>query len=124
MRRTTRPPSTRRSPGEVARNRFYNRAAWKKLRAWFLAQRPKCAECEKRGYQVPAEHCDHIIPLADAPERALDPSNVQGLCRRCHSAKTNVERTGCAFRHWSAGRVGVDGIPLDPEHPWNLERDE
>lgn len=33
---------------------------------------------------VPATVVDHIIPIAEAPERRLDPSNLQSLCKPCH----------------------------------------
>jgi len=105
------------------RNVFYNSAPWSKFRAWYLALHPLCAECERRGFWIPAVHVDHIEPLAKAPERPLDETNVQGLCKSCHSAKTRAEATGGTASHWSDGACGIDGLPLSPQHPWNRDRE-
>ena len=46
-----------------------------------------CVKCGARhGLEV-----DHIIPVRDAPERAYDLTNLQTLCRACHSRKTRIE---------------------------------
>jgi 5-methylcytosine-specific restriction enzyme A len=108
----------------LERNRFYNRSAWKKLRASKLSQNPLCEECLKRELFVPAVHVDHVLPLATHPERGMDATNLQSLCHSCHSGKTREEQTGRKSKHWSSGRVGLDGIPLDPNHKWNRERNE
>lgn len=50
----------------------------------------KCVKCGASGRL----ECDHIIPVRDAPELAFEPSNLQTLCIRCHSAKTKLE---CGF---------------------------
>jgi 5-methylcytosine-specific restriction protein A len=104
------------------RNVFYNSRAWRSLRDWYLRQNPLCVECQRRGFLVPAVHLNHVVPLALAPERALDPTNIEGLCKSCHAGKTREEQTGRKSRHWSDGRVGLDGLPLSPTHPWNRER--
>jgi 5-methylcytosine-specific restriction enzyme A len=102
-----------------SRGRFYSGRPWRKLRAWKLGENPICEECLKRGFAVPAVHVDHIVPLAKDPTLALDSSNLQSLCKPCHTAKTNQEQTGRKAKHWSEERVGFDGVPLDPQHPWN-----
>lgn len=33
--------------------------------------------------------CDHIIPLYSRPDLALDPENLQVLCRECNLGKSN-----------------------------------
>ena len=78
--------------GEPAtRERFYSKKPWKQLRRSHLAANPTCAECERKGRFREATLVDHIIPRADAPERELDPTNLQSLCVLCHDAKTAKE---------------------------------
>ncbi|MFD1341459.1 HNH endonuclease [Litorisediminicola beolgyonensis] len=61
---------------------------WRKLRARHLANYPACVRCGK-----PATDVDHIIPRRLAPERRLDPTNLQSLCKSHHSgAKQREER--------------------------------
>lgn len=74
----TRPSASRRGLG----------ADWRKLRAEHLRHHPWCCRCGER-----AEEVDHIVPRSIAPERRLDPSNLQSLCKSCHSgAKQSEER--------------------------------
>ena len=62
----------------------------RRYRAWrlrMLARRPLCEQCRADGYTVAAVELDHIRPLTKGGG-LMDPGNVQGLCRRCHRAKT------------------------------------
>lgn len=61
---------------------------WQVLRQAILERDGwKCRECgEARGLEV-----DHVEPVRSAPKRAFDPSNLQALCRKCHSSKTRRE---------------------------------
>lgn len=59
---------------------------WKTLRRRVLARdRYTCAECLKFGNQV-----DHVEPIA-AGGAVWAESNLQTLCRACHSRKTAKE---------------------------------
>ena len=80
-----------------------NDPTWRRLsRAW-LAAHPWCARCLARparsggGMRRPAEHVDHILPVAVAPDRQYDDTNLQSLCRRCHSIKTAREAHGRCY---------------------------
>lgn len=88
-----------------------NTVAWQRLRAMVLAERPLCAHCFERGLIVPATDVDHMD--GDPGNNAR--SNLQSLCHACHSIKTMRER------HGSKPVYGCDvnGMPLDPDHPWN-----
>ena len=81
-------PSTYK-PGENAD--FYNSAPWRKLRAVFRKRHPLCKHCEEKGVITPAYEVDHIKPISKGGER-LAWSNLQSLCKRCHSVKTARER--------------------------------
>ena len=74
-----RPPAARRGYG----------AAWRRLRRAILAERPLCEECLKLGRIVPATEVHHIVPLRLGGTN--DPSNLQALCKPCHSRKTMRE---------------------------------
>jgi 5-methylcytosine-specific restriction endonuclease McrA len=61
---------------------------WRKLRAAHLEKHPWCRRCGAKATEV-----DHIVPRRLAPERRLDPTNLQSICRTCHSgAKQREER--------------------------------
>lgn len=93
-----------------------NTARWQRLRASVLAERPLCAHCFARGQIVSATDVDH----ADGDPSNNARSNLQSLCHQCHSTKTMRERNG------GAPVFGCDanGMPLDPEHDWNKNRQQ
>lgn len=62
----------------------YKRGAWRKLRAWVLAAEPHCWACGAKAKEV-----DHIVPIRAGGDYELN--NLQPLCSRCHSGKTNRE---------------------------------
>lgn len=74
--------------------RFYSSTRWVKFREWFFVHseyaeaNAMCVECRKAGRVKPATQLDHIKPRKQYPELAYEPSNMQGLCGRCHNSKT------------------------------------
>jgi hypothetical protein len=65
------------------------------------------------GCARPARHVDHVVPVAKAPQRRLDPTNLQSLCHAHHNVVTK------AFDADSLrGACDSDGNTLDPQHPW------
>jgi 5-methylcytosine-specific restriction protein A len=73
------------------RNRFYQRKAWKNLRALHLAHEPLCRACRILGKLTPAQMVDHIQPIAQGGA-LLDDNNLQSLCFSHHSEKSMKER--------------------------------
>lgn len=71
---------------------FYSSTRWKNFRLYLMTSKPDvyalCAECKKEGRLVPANQLDHILPRKTHPELSFEESNLQGLCRRHHAAKT------------------------------------
>jgi 5-methylcytosine-specific restriction protein A len=61
---------------------------WRELRDAHLAEEPLCRDCRRRGIERQAQMVDHIQSIRQAPERRLDPSNLQSLCWPCHNRKT------------------------------------
>lgn len=47
----------------------------------------KCVECGARGRL----EVDHIKPVRTHPELSYELTNLQSLCRKCHSRKTRIE---------------------------------
>jgi 5-methylcytosine-specific restriction enzyme A len=82
-------------------------------------QEPCCEACLKVGWVEPATVFDHLVPISEGGEAFPPLNGLASLCARCHNTKTRVvdqlrrdfERRGC----------DIDGMPLDPDHPWNLE---
>lgn len=55
-----------------------------------LAEEPNCRDCASAGYVRPAEHLDHIVPIAF--NGTNDDENVRALCRSCHWMRTREQR--------------------------------
>ena len=74
-----------------AGEKIYRTSRWKALR-WQVLQRDnfRCVVCKARS---PLE-VDHIKAIRVAPELAYEITNLQTLCRRCHSRKTREEVLG------------------------------
>ena len=62
---------------------------WVAFRDSYIARHPLCVDPLGRhvGIVTPAEHVDHIVPLARGGER-LSESNVRAVCKACHLAVT------------------------------------
>lgn len=89
-------------PRDIKRLRSHIRTVW----GWSYARKlcvQRClveggfSRCEQCKQIVPKIYPDHIIPCGDVDEgyiaRMFVPSRfLQGLCNKCHNAKTNDER--------------------------------
>lgn len=66
-------------------------AEWRKFRARIIKAHPFCGEpgCGSTDRL----NVDHIVTVRDAPHRRLDPTNVQVLCHKHHSARTSREHS-------------------------------
>ncbi|QDU62155.1 HNH endonuclease [Planctomycetes bacterium Pan216] len=73
---------------DQAFQRFYQSKRWRRFRKWFLARQPLCIDCEAAGRLKEADQLHHVVKLKDDWSRRLDPTNVVGLCRSCHSKRT------------------------------------
>ncbi len=70
--------------------------------------------CQDEGFPRPATEVDHIEQHKGNAELFWSLDNLQALCSYHHrTVKARMERgdprRGC----------NPDGMPLDPEHPWN-----
>lgn len=84
------PRSERRKRKQANNKDFYNSVSWRRLRIQILNLDPMCAECRRNGILTEANQVDHINPINQGGD-ALDPSNLQPLCFRCHGLKSVKE---------------------------------
>jgi 5-methylcytosine-specific restriction protein A len=61
-----------------------------------------CVACLRDGIATLALDVDHITPITTAPDRRLDLTNLQSLCRPCHVTKTRREQSGTPADHQRA----------------------
>ena len=94
--------------------RFYDSRRWRKSAKSYLAEHPFCALCERQGRDTLAVLVDHINPHEENYDLFWDRDNWQGLCASCHSG---IKRL--ADNHGYSPACGVDGLPLDTNHPYN-----
>jgi 5-methylcytosine-specific restriction enzyme A len=96
--------------GKPRDRRFYDDPRWIRMSKAHLRWHPYC---NVEGCSAFATDVDHIIPIVLAPQRALDPTNIQSLCKRHHSRLTRAFDAGSL-----RGACNVAGDPEDPSHPW------
>ena len=87
-----------RSPGQIPR---LGGQAGVERRARVLARYPHCAHCHTR----PSTIADHVVNLAAGGEDTE--ANMQGLCKPCHDAKTQVEAAQGVLRRAQAQSQGT-----------------
>lgn len=88
-------------------------ALWKRVRREYLAAHPLCELCAAEQKTVPATVVHHRIPKAKRPDLRLEWSNLQGLCKHHHDSDAQQ-----ADQLGYSRRVGPDGYPVDPRHPF------
>lgn len=102
-------------------NRAPGRTSGRKLQAQrrrLFERNPLCAACERKGLVEAATIRDHIVPLQEGGSD--DDENIQGLCERCHDAKTKAEaKRGQGTKLIERHGCTLSGMPVDPHHPWN-----
>jgi 5-methylcytosine-specific restriction protein A len=70
------------------RQDFYNGNDWKNLRRYKLSISPLCEQCLIKGVFKAATEVHHKVDIADTPTRVLDITNLESLCKHCHSSHT------------------------------------
>jgi len=67
---------------------FYRSKEWRVLRIYKLSNNPLCEICSTKEIPVPAAEVHHLKEVRDVPELRLSLSNLQSLCKRCHTRIT------------------------------------
>ena len=102
-----------RSAEAKAWHRWYKTARWQRRRARQLQAHPLCRWCLESGRIDAATVADHITAHKGDPE-AFWHGELSSLCKHCHDArKQSIERRGYDTA------TGLDGWPIDPNHPAN-----
>ena len=78
---------TRGEHGKSSAQRGYDRV-WRRFRHWYLGVNPLCQDCLLTGRSEPAVDVHHLVKIKTAPHLRLEPTNVMGLCKRCHAVRT------------------------------------
>lgn len=76
-------PKIRQTPAQSAR---LTGRPWRRLRNDVLQANPLCVECERIGRVELAVEVDHEVAVINGGTEAR--TNLRGLCRACHVAKT------------------------------------
>jgi 5-methylcytosine-specific restriction endonuclease McrA len=67
---------------------FYASKVWRNLRHCFLLRYPTCNTCAKHNIVTIATDVHHVIKRESRPDLALEWSNLEALCKSCHSRET------------------------------------
>jgi hypothetical protein len=91
--------------------RLYGTERWRRIAKHQLRVQPLCEMCLRQGKVTAATCADHIEPHHGDPNKFILGA-LQSLCTACHSGrKQSIEKRGYDTA------VGIDGWPLDPNHP-------
>lgn len=81
--------------GRQADHGFYNSSAWRRVRALVLTRDHYLCQCCKRaGRTTTANVVDHVVARKDAPDRALDETNLEASCKSCNDRKRAATEGG------------------------------
>ena len=99
--------------------KLYSSRRWNRLSKLWLRIHPICAQCERQGKTEIAVLTHHVEPQREGDhETKFWAGPYEGLCRDCHEAQ-HGRPVALPYRK----DIGLDGQPLDPEHPyWEAER--
>lgn len=75
-------------------NKYYQNKKYKKIRDWYMANHPLCADCLFNGRSVPATQLHHIRPFGNGKteeermQLLMDwEKNWVALCSDCHDKR-------------------------------------
>jgi 5-methylcytosine-specific restriction protein A len=95
-------------PRDRERDRLYQSATWKKVRAIKLGRTPFCERCFANDVLIDADHVHHKRSPPEYPEGTFDLDNLESLCKSCHS------RLHMKERHDETSREAAEGTGLPP----------
>lgn len=94
---------------------------WQKIRKRVLERDKHICQgddCLGQDRITPASHVDHIIPHEGKDDPLFrDESNLQSLCRRCHSKKTAAEDGGFGNTKTIKPKT-IKQLTAPPKVPW------
>lgn len=105
--------STNGSSPSAEYRQWYKTARWQRIRAAQLRAEPLCCMCQARGRVTAATIADHVTPHRGDADLFWNGA-LQSLCKPDHDSRKRMQET----RGYS-NEVGTDGMPIDPNHPFN-----
>jgi 5-methylcytosine-specific restriction protein A len=94
--------------------KWYSDPRHRRRRDHQLKVQPLCEDCLAQSRHTPATIAHHIEPHQGDINKFLT-GPLRSLCERCHNKMWAVDKRGYSTA------IGVDGRPLDPRHPCNVE---
>ena len=108
------PRKTHFMPQQTGRwHHLYNTRRWQRRAKLQIREFPLCSMCLVRNVVTPATVADHITPH-HGDHQLFYFGELQSLCQHCHSSRKKQLETYGYQRD-----VGIDGWPIDPNHPAN-----
>ena len=80
---------------QINNSSFYNSKSWRMTRSLYIKKNALCEQCKRDGFITSSQMVDHIKPMS-LGGMALDISNLQALCNKCHAKKSS--REGLEYR--------------------------
>lgn len=80
--------------GALSRSSAYNSSRWRKVRLAQISKQPLCQRCLSFDLVTIATDVDHQVPHRGDKKLMWSASNLQSLCKSCHSWKTQEEVKG------------------------------
>ena len=100
-------------------NGFYASPRWRALRQAALRRDHfRCTICGINVSRKGMARVDHIYARSTHPHLELALHNVRTLCARCDNQGHREKGMDSSMRYARFDAVGVDGVPLDPNHHW------
>lgn len=94
--------------------RFYNSAAWLKVRELALIRdNYLCQECLDNKLIAVADVVHHMKPLRDYPKLGLVLENLESLCHSCHNNKHSDEN-----RTRDNKKTNINVVKMDGNEEW------
>jgi 5-methylcytosine-specific restriction protein A len=91
---------------------WYSLQLWRRLARHQLREHPLCTSCMRIGRVTVATIADHDPPHG-GNWNLFRLGKLQSLCADCHNRKWADDA------HGYSRDIGLDGLPLDPRHPFN-----
>ena len=106
-------PASKRYNRQATRHYNTGSKVWRAIREQVLVRDLyTCKHCKTLVIRKGEAHVDHIDN--NTANNKLE--NLQTLCIQCHGRKTQREMFGGPMKGGD-----VDGMPADPDHPWNAD---
>lgn len=99
---------------------MYNSTRWRELRKSVLKRdRYLCTNCGTSVRGLGKSRVDHIKTAKHHPELFWDMKNLRTLCPACDNARHSEKGKGRSDETERMRQTGLDGLPSDPDHPFN-----